>query len=135
MGETNYVFVILLIGPVRYMFQQLLCQIFSNQCQLTYLHIDMSKLTYCIHQCLKDPSYISSKIISNEFETYCTTLRYLHIHLKYTCFLEHLIDYVPNLEQLLVNCPQLRRDNQWYNSNFQRPILSNENWCNKVRRI
>ncbi|CAF4508032.1 unnamed protein product [Rotaria sp. Silwood2] len=83
------------------MFKQLLSQIFSGQCQLTSRHLYMTKLRYAIHQCLKSyPSHLPLTTNSNELQSYCVSLRRLHIQLEYTCFLEHLIDRVPNLEQL-----------------------------------
>ncbi|CAF4758483.1 unnamed protein product, partial [Rotaria sp. Silwood2] len=93
------------------MFKQLLSQIFSGQCQLTSLHLDMTKLRYTIHQCLKSyPSHLPLKINSNELQPYCVSLRRLHIQLEYTCFLEHLIHRVPNLEQLSAVLLQVRPD-------------------------
>jgi hypothetical protein len=107
------------------MFRQVLCQIFSHRCLLTSLQLDIRKSFYSIHQCLKT--------IPDRFESYCTTLRRLHIRLDYTCFLEDLIDYVPNLEQISVHFRSLKRDNELYDSNIQSLLLPNGNWFNKVR--
>ncbi|CAF2791573.1 unnamed protein product [Rotaria sp. Silwood2] len=118
------------------MFKQLLSQIFSGQCQLTSRHLYMTKLRYAIHQCLKSyPSHLPLTTNSNELQSYCVSLRRLHIQLEYTCFLEHLIDRVPNLEQLSAVFSQLRCGDQLRDSNFQRSILSNESWFNKVPKL
>jgi len=125
-----------LTETVTGMFKQLLSQIFSGQCQLTSLQLDMTKSHCDIHQCLKlYPSHLPLKTISDGFQSYCVSLRRLYIQLEYTCFLEHLIDHVPNLEQLSAVFPHLQRDDELYDSNFQRPLLSNESWFNKVRRM
>ncbi|CAF3811271.1 unnamed protein product [Rotaria sp. Silwood1] len=113
----------------------MLCQIFSNQSQLTSLQIDMSKLSYEIHQSLKSHSYVLSNKISNEFQSYSITLRHLRIYLKHTCFLEDLIEYVPNLEQLSVYFHNFAIHNDFLDSNINIPHLSNGNWFNKVRRL
>ncbi|CAF4111169.1 unnamed protein product [Rotaria sp. Silwood2] len=124
------------IATINGMFTQLLSQIFSGQCQLTSLHLDMTKLRYAIHECLKSySSNLPLKTNSDGFQSYCVSLRRLYIQLKYTCFLEHLIDHVPNLEQLSTVFPKLQRDNKFYDSNSERPILSNESWVNKVPKL
>ncbi|CAF4763783.1 unnamed protein product, partial [Rotaria sp. Silwood2] len=68
-------------------------------------------------------------------KSYCITLRDLYIRLDYTCFLEDLIEYVPNLEQLSVHLENLKRDNESYDENIQSPILTNGNWFNKVPKL
>ncbi|CAF3793008.1 unnamed protein product [Rotaria sp. Silwood1] len=113
------------------MFKQILCQIFSNQCQLTSLQLDIANLSYEIHQSLNSPDYLSSNKISNESQSYCITLRRLFIHLEYACFLEHLIEYVPNLEQLSIHFRNSLIDKYRLDSNIQIPKLSNGNWFNK----
>ncbi len=115
------------------MFQQLLCQMFSNQCQLTYLRLDIRKSSFDIHQCLKSNSHHRLNTVADGFQSYCLTLRRLQIHLDYTCFLEDLIEHVPNLEQLLVYCQQLQRHYIYSNSCVHGSIPSNGNWFNKVR--
>jgi len=115
------------------MLKQFLCQIFSNQCQLTSLQLDIAKLSYEIHQTLNSYSYVSTNKISNDFQFYCITLRRLYIHLSHVCFLEHLIEYVPNLEQLSVHFCHSLIDKCYLDSNINIPKLSNENWFNKVR--
>lgn len=118
------------------MFRQILCQIFSNQCQLTSLSLDIRKAFYSIHQCLESHSYASLSATSNGIQSYCcTSLRSLKIYLDYTCFLEDLIDRVPNLEELSVICQSLQRHCSYSNPNIQNAILSNEGWFNKVQLI
>lgn len=115
------------------MFKQILCQIFSNQCQLTSLQLDMAKLSSDIHQSLNSHSCVSTNKISNDFQSYCITLRRLCIHLGHICFLEHLIESVPNLEQLSVHFCNPSKDKYYLDSKINIPKLSNENWFNKVR--
>ncbi|CAF2149370.1 unnamed protein product [Rotaria magnacalcarata] len=118
------------------MFEQLLSQIFSGQCQLTSFHLNMTTSRSAIHHCLKSyRSHLPSTTISDGFQYYCVSLRRLYLQLEYTCFLEHLIDHVPNLEHLSTVFSQLRRDGELYDSNFPRPILSNESWFNKVPKL
>ncbi|CAF4004551.1 unnamed protein product [Rotaria sordida] len=115
------------------MLKQILCQIFSNQCQLTSLQLDIANLSYEIHQSLNSRSYVSTNKISNDFQTYSITLRHLYIHLNHICFLEHLIEYVPNLEQLSIHFLNSLLDKYYLDSKINIPKLSNENWFNKVR--
>ncbi|CAF2937098.1 unnamed protein product [Rotaria sp. Silwood2] len=117
------------------MFKQILCQIFSNQCHLTSLQLDITKLSYEIHQSLNSHSYVSTNKISNEFPWYCITLRHLYIHLNHICFLEHLIEYVPNLEQLSVHFHNSLIDKYYPNSNINILKLSNKNWFNKIPKL
>lgn len=115
-------------------FRQIFGQIFSNQCQLTFLKVNISKLSYEIHQCLKPNSYFHSNIINNEFQSnYCTTLRCLKIYLYYGCFLEDLIEHVPNLEQLSVDFKHLYRHCKYSQSNNQNATMANISWFTKVR--
>jgi hypothetical protein len=83
------------------MFKELIRQIFSSESRLISLRLDLAcKDSYVdLHQCLKP----SSCSIFDKYQPYCySTLRRLYVHLEYTCFLEHLIEYVPVLEQLSV---------------------------------
>ncbi|CAF3738920.1 unnamed protein product [Rotaria socialis] len=82
--------------------KQLLCQLFSGRCRLKSLRLDISNefTSGDIHQCLVGNSYFSSNFIVNQCESCCMTLRRLFIRLKYTFFLENLIEHVPNLEEI-----------------------------------
>jgi hypothetical protein len=115
------------------MFQQLLNEIFSNKSQLNSLQLDITKSFHSIHQCLNPGSNLQSRLISNEYQSYCLTLRRLYIRLDYRCFLEHLIQYVPNLEQLSVHFRHSLDKDIAFGSNIETLILSNGNWFNKVR--
>ncbi|CAF4694543.1 unnamed protein product, partial [Rotaria sp. Silwood2] len=113
------------------MYRQILCQIFSDRCQLTFLQLDINKF-YSMHQCLKTrQSHLPLNTVLDGYKSYCITLRDLYIRLDYTCFLEDLIEYVPNLEQLSVDLENLKRDNESYDENIQSPILTDGNWFNK----
>ncbi|CAF1082255.1 unnamed protein product [Rotaria sordida] len=116
---------------IQRMFQQLLNEIFSNKCQLNSLQLDITKSFYSIHQCLNPDSNLQSRTISNEYQSYCLTLRRLYIRLDYRCFLEHLIQYVPNLEQLSVHFRHSLDKDIAFGSNIETLILSNGNWFNK----
>ncbi|CAF1409558.1 unnamed protein product [Rotaria magnacalcarata] len=117
------------------MFKQFLCQIFSEQCKLIYLTLDISHSDYDIHQCLKSPSHFRLNTISDGSQLYCVTLRCLKIHLDCACFLEDLIEHVPNLEQLSIHCECLERHSQFSSSNVQISIIPNGNWFNKVPKL
>ncbi|CAF3326532.1 unnamed protein product [Rotaria socialis] len=118
------------------MFEKFLCKIFSGQCQLISLHLDISEASPSIHQCLKShSSTFSSNNIVDLFHSNCLTLRYLHIRSRYPCFLEHLIEHVPNLEQLTICFQYLRMDFVEGYSNIQKLVTSNVNWSNKVPKL
>ncbi|CAF3966103.1 unnamed protein product [Rotaria sp. Silwood1] len=117
------------------MYRQILCQIFSDRCQLTSLQLDINKF-YSIHQCLMTTqSHLPLNTVLDGYKSYCVTLRDLYIRLDYTCFLEDLIEYVPNLEQLSVHLENLKRDDESYDENIQSPILTDGNWFNKVPKL
>ncbi|CAF2852561.1 unnamed protein product [Rotaria sp. Silwood2] len=120
---------------MRTMFQELLRQLFSDQCQLTYLHLDITNTFYNIYQCLDSNSHLKSNIISTEYQSYCLTLRHLEIQLGYTYILEYIIEHVPNLEKLSVYVEGSLIDNVNFSSNIQRSRLSNENWFNKIPKL
>lgn len=113
------------------MFEKFLCKIFSGQCQLISLNLDISESHYNTHQCLKLHSlnYMSNK--SNDlFQSNCLTLRYLNIRIRLRYFLEHLIEHVPNLEELIV-CFQ--NSMQGSDSKDENLTKSNHSWFSKVR--
>ncbi|CAF4333647.1 unnamed protein product, partial [Rotaria sordida] len=92
------------------MLKQLIRQFFSNKCQLTYLQLDMAddNSSVNIRQCLILSSHSSPISISNKIQYCCLMLRYLYVCLKYTCFLEHLIEHIPNIERLSVTFKRWR---------------------------
>ncbi|CAF3078204.1 unnamed protein product [Rotaria sp. Silwood2] len=104
------------------MFKVFLCQLFSEKCHLISLRFDISnELTDGkIHRCLSSNFCHSSNLIQYQLPTCCLTLRHLHIRLRYACFLENLVEHVPNLEQI---------------SNVERLKQSNENWFNKIPKL
>jgi hypothetical protein len=118
------------------MIKQLLSQLFSGQCRLTSLRLDISNefTEGDIHRCLASNSCLSSNFIRYQSQSYCMTLRHLFIRLKHTCFLENLIEHVPNLEQMSTQFHySLNFDSLW-KSNVEILKQSNENWFNKVRK-
>ncbi|CAF1298954.1 unnamed protein product, partial [Adineta steineri] len=117
------------------MFQQLLCQIFSEQCQLTSLKLDIKEIIDRVNQCLKSHSSLRSKTVSDGLQSYCTTLRQLDIHLNDADFLEDIIERIPNVEQLSVDLKRLQRS--WNSTNYelQNLILPDGNWFNKVPKL
>ncbi|CAF1389252.1 unnamed protein product [Rotaria sordida] len=118
------------------MLEYFLCKIFSGECQLISLQLDISQSYSDTHQCIKSRSLnLSSNKIDNLFQSNCLTLSYLHIRIQYTCFLEHLIEHIPNLEQLTVYFRHsLNVLNQSY-SNIQNLTTSNENWFYKIPKL
>ncbi|CAF4664687.1 unnamed protein product, partial [Rotaria sp. Silwood2] len=84
-----------------------------------------------VHRCLSSNSDLSSNLIQS-----CNiTLRRLHIRVNHGLFLESLIEYIPNLEQISVefNGP-LQADTLW-ESNIEALKQSNENWFNKIPKL
>ncbi len=114
------------------MFEQLLCQIFSDQCQLISLKLNIKEIIDSIDQCLKSHPSLPSKTVSDGLQSYCTTLRHLDIHLNDADFLEDIIERIPNVEQLSVDLKQLQRYRNPTDSELQSLILPNGNWFNKV---
>ncbi|CAF4970382.1 unnamed protein product [Rotaria sp. Silwood1] len=114
------------------MFKQLLCKIFSDQCQLTSLKLDITKSFNSIHQCLNLQSHLEQNTIS---KSCCLTLRRLCIHIDHKCFLEHLIEHTPNLEQLSVHFRNFLFNNDHPDSDTQALIISNGNWFNKISKL
>ncbi|CAF3660703.1 unnamed protein product [Rotaria sp. Silwood1] len=117
---------------VQRMFKQLLCKIFSDQCQLTSLKLDITKSFNSIHQCLNLQSHLEPNTIS---KSCCLTLRRLCIHIDHKCFLEHLIEHTPNLEQLSVHFRNFLFNNDHPDSDTQALIISNGNWFNKISKL
>ncbi|CAF0998932.1 unnamed protein product [Rotaria sordida] len=118
------------------MLKQLIRQIFSNKCQLTCLRLDIAddNSPINIHQCLI-LSYRSTSSISNKMQYCCLTLRHLYICLKYTCFLEHLIEHIPNIERLSVTFKRRMDFEPRSKSNIETLIKSNGNWFEKVPKL
>ncbi|CAF3392948.1 unnamed protein product [Rotaria socialis] len=119
------------------MMGQLLCKIFSAQCQLKTLRLDISNVFKSgrTHQCLESKPYLSSDSTQHELQSYCMTLRYLYIRLNQTCFLENLIEHAPNLEQLSVEFHYLLKFGSCETSNVEILKQSNENWFNKTPKL
>ncbi|CAF3361200.1 unnamed protein product [Rotaria socialis] len=124
--------------------KQLLCQLFSGRCRLKSLRLDISNefTSGDIHQCLVGNSYFSSNFIVNQCESCCMTLRRLFIRLKYTFFLENLIEHVPNLEEMSVQFEySLNFDSLWElnietsNAEFVylKRLLNNLNYVEKLK--
>jgi hypothetical protein len=119
------------------MIKQLLCQLFSAQCKLKSLRLDISNefRDGVLHQSLPSNSYHSSNFIQCQLQSCCTTLRRLHIRLNQTCFLENFIEFVPNIEEISVEFDDTMDSYALSASNMESVNQLNENWFNKVRRI
>jgi hypothetical protein len=115
------------------MIEQLLCQLFSGQCQLASLRLDISNVlrSDSIHRCLD----LSSNSIQHELQSYCITLRCLYIRLNQTWFLENLIEHLPNLQQMSIEFLYSLKFNSFEKSNDEIFRRSSENWFNKVRKL
>ena len=113
--------------------EELLRRIFSEKCQLQYLRLDISNEYKCghLHKCL---STNSSGSIPIHPRSKCITLRRLNVRLNSTCFLQDLIEYVPNLEQLSVQLISSLDIHLSHERQTEALAKSNENWFNKVRK-
>ncbi|CAF3666903.1 unnamed protein product [Rotaria sp. Silwood1] len=85
-------------------FKEFLRQLFSSQCQLTSLRLDIVSyhIGYDTDDCMKLFSHSLQNSISNECQSFCTTLSHLYIHIRYAYFLEQLIEHIPAIEKLSV---------------------------------
>ncbi|CAF3564796.1 unnamed protein product [Rotaria sp. Silwood1] len=85
------------------MLEELIRKLFSNQSRLISLQLDIAcDDSYAnLHRCLEPHITLAFFSIFTRRPS-CLTLRRLYIHIKYTCFLERLIEYVPVLQQLSV---------------------------------
>ncbi|CAF4806466.1 unnamed protein product [Rotaria sp. Silwood1] len=119
------------------MFKQLIRQFFSNKSQLTYLRFDIAddNSPINIHQCLTLSPHPSSSSIFNKAQYCCLTLRYLYICLKYTYFLEQLIEYILNIERLSVTFKHRMDFEPRSKSTIETLIKSNGNWFEKVPKM
>ncbi|CAF2918824.1 unnamed protein product [Rotaria sp. Silwood2] len=119
------------------MFEQFLYKLFSDQCQLTSLQLDISSDCRAggIHQCLNANSYVSSKFLQHQHQSCCLTLRHLYIRLNQTCFLENLIEHVPNIEQLLVEFDCSLGSFASWKSNVEILKQSKTSWFNKIPKL
>ncbi|CAF4342475.1 unnamed protein product, partial [Rotaria sp. Silwood2] len=117
--------------------KQFLCQLFSVQCQLTTLRLDISNelVDGNIHRCLTSNSHLSSNFMRRQPQSCCMTLRRLFIRLKYTCFLKNIIKHVPNLEQMSVQFDSSLGLDPLWKSHVETLRKSNKNWSNKVPKL
>ena len=124
-NDTTLFFLFGIVKKLLLMYNNLLRQLFSGKCQLTSLRFNIPY------------NYASDNLFShsmfNTAQYYCLTLRYLHIHLNLTCFLEQLIEHVPNLERLSVYLPVSWDKDSPSEPPIKRFVQSNEAWSNKVR--
>ncbi|CAF3286635.1 unnamed protein product [Rotaria socialis] len=119
-------------------FDELIRHLFSNECRLTSLRLDFaSKHNDIDHlQCLKPHDNLSSgSMIADKYKFCCSTLRRLHIHITHTCFFEHLIDYVPALEQLFVFSEHSSNIKRQLTAGINIFVQTNDNWVNKVPKL
>ena len=132
-----FVFFVNTVGQQTMMLKKFINKLFSSQNQLVSLRLDITN-GMCdsdIHQCLSLSSYPYSRVNFNQRESYCLTLRYLHIRLIYTCFLEHIIECIPALEQLSINFKSTMQMEPRPTTDIETLIKSNGNWFDKVRYI
>ncbi|CAF4363021.1 unnamed protein product [Rotaria sp. Silwood2] len=119
------------------MLKQFLCQLFSGQCQLKSLRLDISNefRDGFFHRCLSSNSNLSFDFIQYPYRSSCVTLRRLHIRLNQSCFLENLIEYVPNIEQMSIECDCSLSSYRLRTSNIETLSQLNENWFNKIPKL
>lgn len=117
------------------MLKQFLCQLFSDKCQLISLQLDIpdGNTSTNIHQSLSLPSNLCS--MYNKIPYSCMSLRYLHIRLDCACFLEDVIERVPNLKKLSVYLRSSWVRNRFGESTMGTFAQSNETWSSKVRYL
>ncbi|CAM4849547.1 unnamed protein product [Rotaria magnacalcarata] len=115
----------------------LVCRLFSAQCQLTPLRLDISNEFHCgiIHRSLSSNFDLFPNLIQYQVQSCNITLRRLHIRLNHSRFLESLIDYVPNLEQISVEFDSSLEFDTLWKSTIEALRQSNENWFNKVPKL
>ncbi|CAF1326804.1 unnamed protein product [Rotaria magnacalcarata] len=111
------------------MMKQLVGLLFSGQCQLKSLQLDINNhlLKKDIHHCLTshyDPSMDR-----------CFTLWHLDVRMACTCLLENLIERVPNLERLSVHFQSSLNFDSLWETNPDRLEQSNENWFSKIPKL
>ncbi len=73
--------------------------------------------------------------IQYEDRSFCITLRCLHIRIIKAYFIENLIECLPNLEEMSVECLSSLEFNALRELNLRTLRESNENWFNKVNEI
>ncbi|CAM4754925.1 unnamed protein product [Rotaria magnacalcarata] len=125
-------------------FDELIRQLFSNECRLTSLRLDFASKYNDIDylQCLKPHDNLSSGSMSvDKYKFRCSTLRRLHIHITHICFcvlenfhiyFEHLIDYVPALEQLFVFSEHSSNIKRRLTADIDTFMQTNDNWVTKA---
>ncbi|CAF4906676.1 unnamed protein product [Rotaria sp. Silwood1] len=118
------------------MIKQLLCQLFSAECKLKSLRLDISNefRDGSIQRCLPSNPYLSSNFTQYQHQS-CVTLRHLHIRLNQISFFENLIEYVPNLEQMSVEIYDSINSYALRMPSVETLSQSNENWFNKVPKL
>ncbi|CAF1400525.1 unnamed protein product [Rotaria sordida] len=119
------------------MIKQLVCRLFSVQCQLKSLRLDIGNdfINGSVHTCLASNSYFSSNFIQYKLESCCMTLHRLDIRLICTDVLENLIEHLSNLEQISVEFVFSLGFNLSWKWNVETLKQSNENWFNKIPKL
>ncbi|CAF2675635.1 unnamed protein product [Rotaria sp. Silwood2] len=112
-------------------------QLFSSECQLTSLRLDISEddSVFEIRECLSSSDDIYSNRIYYQLVTNCITLRHLHVHLIYGYFIEHIIEHVPVLEILSIRFRDVLAHERLHKMPFKQftPIVVN--WYDKVPKL
>ena len=113
------------------MLKELVCQLFSDQCHLESLQLDISNelKNHDIHRCF------ASNSIAYDRPSPCVTLRRLYIRIDRAYFFESLIERVPNLEELSVECHSSLEFKALQELNVEILRKSNDNWLHKVKEI
>jgi hypothetical protein len=124
---------IFILEKLRIRFDEFINQLFSSQCRLTSLRLDVADIEseMDVYRCLKcqdDPPLV---VHNRQFGT--LTLRRLHIHIRSVCSLEHILEHVPALEKLSVRLSA----SYWQKStsDIETLIQSNGNWFHKVKTM
>ncbi|CAF3363564.1 unnamed protein product [Rotaria sp. Silwood2] len=111
-------------------------QLFSSKSQLTSLRLDITN-DGCdgqIHDYFL-PIYNYSNQIDTKSIKNCITLRYLHINIIFGCFIEHVIEYLPNLEILSVAFRNSISTDFLHKMNMTQFVTMVSNWNDKVPKL
>ena len=120
------------------MVEEVVFQLFSARCSLKSLQLEH------VHGKSDGSIYRRSAVSSSsphcnsilyERQSSCLTLRRLYIRLTEILFIENLVERLPNLEEMLVECPLPLGFNSLRVLNLPTLRKSNENWFNKVNEI
>ena len=120
------------------MIEEVICQLFSTRCNLKSLQLDHRHDTniFSVLRSFLPNDFDHFNSIQYKHRSSCVTLRRLYIRLGQAHFIENLIERLPNLKEMSVECFSFFEFNALRQSNLQTlTTKSNENWLNKVNEM